>query len=93
MLLYYFEKGAEARGKPTILFVDPGNVPNPFDDKEVLNALDKRLIDNPELRIPEGFKKKVEKTPVYEYRVPDFVKNITKESKVIATEIMDKMLF
>ena len=40
MFISYFEKGAESRGKPTILFVDPGNVPNPFDDKEVLNALD-----------------------------------------------------
>ena len=73
MFTHMFEKGAEARGKPTILFVDPGNVPNPFDDKEVLNALEKRLMDEPDRKVPEGFKKKVEKTPVYQYGVPGFV--------------------
>lgn len=76
MLLTQFEKGAKARGKPTSLFLDPGKIENPFEDKELLSALEQKLKADPKkFKLPEGFKKKVEKAPVYEYKVPEFLRS------------------
>jgi hypothetical protein len=42
--------------------------------------------------VPEGFLKVVEKTPVYEYKVPlQIAKNIP-ESRVICLEVLDSIL-
>lgn len=73
--------------------MDPGNVENPFDDKELMFALDEKLKFDPDAKIPEGFKKKVEKVPVYEFRIPDFIRQHQDESQIIAIETMDEILY
>jgi hypothetical protein len=64
MLLHHFEKGAQKRGKPTGMFIDPNQVENPFNDKSLLQALELKLKADPNMILPEGYKKKIERTPI-----------------------------
>ena len=62
-------------------------------DRELLLAIEEKLNKYPNYPVPEGFTKAVEKTPVYSYKVPDCAVKFLKESKVMATEVMDEILF
>jgi hypothetical protein len=55
--------------------------------------LDKKVNEDSTYPIPEGFRKQVEKIPVYSYKIPDCAKPLLKEGQVIATEVMDAILF
>ena len=57
-------KGAEKREKPTGMFIDPNQVDNPFNDKPLLQALELKLKKDPNMVLPEGYKKKIERTPI-----------------------------
>lgn len=61
-------------------------------DKELIQALDKKINEDPNYPIPEGYTKVVEKIPVYSYKVPECAAKFLKESKVMATEVMDEIL-
>ena len=43
--------------------------------------------------MPEGFRKVVEKQPVFTYAIPDCARNLLSEGQVIATELVDELLF
>ena len=45
--------------------------------------------------LPDGFKKKIEKTPIVEYKLPQFVIQNSKctESKIVAVETLDDILY
>ena len=62
-------------------------------DRELIKALDIKINQDPNYPVPEGFAKVVEKTPIYTYKVPECAAKFLKESKVMAAEMMDEILF
>jgi hypothetical protein len=57
-----------------------------------MRALNEKLKLDPQYPIPEGFMKVVEKTPVYDYRIPPELASSLPEGKVIALELVDDIL-
>lgn len=86
-LLRTFEEATRARGYSTVLYEDPDATS--VADGKLIKALNEKLAQQPSYPIPEGFVKQLEKTPVYEYRVPEMVRGKAKESKVVALEVLD----
>ena len=43
--------------------------------------------------MPEGFSKVIERMPIYSYKIPECAVKFLPESKVMATEVMDDILF
>ena len=62
-------------------------------DRELVQALNAKVLVDPSYPIPQGFRKQVEKTPMYTYSVPECAKAILKEGQVVATEMLDTILF
>lgn len=62
-------------------------------DRELMQALDKKINQDPNYPVPEGYTKVIEKMPIYTYKVPECAAKFLKESKVMATEMMDEILF
>lgn len=73
------------------MYEDPDQ--SSFADKELVEALDKKLQADPSYPVPEGFRKVTEKVPIYEYKLPDCAASILSESQVIATTVVDELLF
>ena len=90
-LLAQFEQATRDRGKSTTLYEDPDQ--QGMQDKELLQAIEDKINKDPNYPVPEGFTKAIEKTPVYSYKVPECAAKFLKESKVMATEVMDEILF
>ena len=78
------------RGRTTALYEDPDQ--SSFADKELVSALDKKLQNDPSYPVPEGFRKVVEKIPIYEYKLPECAASILTESQIIATTVVDDLL-
>ena len=72
-----FEQATRDRGKSTVIYEDPDATP--FADRELLQALDKKVNEDPSYPIPEGFRKVQGKVPVYRYEVPDTVRMFATE--------------
>jgi len=77
-LIKTFEKATRDRGKSTQIYEDPDF--STFRDMELINALEEKLITDPNYPIPEGYKKVVEKEPTFSYKVPDCAKAILPEA-------------
>jgi len=90
-LIAHFEKATKEKGLPTQLFEDPEA--SGFQDKELIQALEAEVAQDPDFEMPEGFKKQVIKIPNYDFSIPDCARAVMKESQVVATEVMDEMLF
>jgi hypothetical protein len=89
-LLTQFEQATRDRGKSTQLYEDPDF--SGMQDRELINALDKKINEDPNYPVPEGFTKVVEKMPIYSYKVPESAAKFLKESKVMAIECLDEIL-
>jgi len=83
------EKSAKERGESMVLFEDPDLTV--MADPELLRALNKKLLENPEYPVPEGFKKVKEKTLTSSYQVPYFIK--MSDSTKLALEVLDDLVF
>jgi len=83
------EKETKARGDSITLFEDPDSTV--MADPELLKALNKKLIENPDYPVPEGFKKVKEKTLIHNYELPKFIE--MKESTQTALELLDELVF
>ena len=79
-------------GKSTALYEDPDQT-GAFADKELIKAIEKKLVEDPSYPVPEGFRKVSEKIPVYEYALPECVSKVLSESQNVSTSIMDDVLF
>lgn len=90
-LVTQFEEATRDRGRSTALYEDPDQ--SGFADRELVAALDKKLQADPSYPVPEGFRKVTEKVPIYEYRLPDCAASMLSESQVIATQVVDELLF
>ncbi len=53
----------------TVLYEDPDA--GGMADKDLIKALNEKLEDDPSYPIPEGFMKQVERTAIYNYRLPE----------------------
>lgn len=60
--------------------------------RDLVKALNEKVNQDPSYPIPEGYFKQTEKTPIYEYRVPDSVVEMVDESQVMAIETLDDLL-
>jgi hypothetical protein len=56
-------------------------------------ALEEQVNKDKDFQVPEGFKRVVEKVPIYSFNVPACAAAVLKESQVVATEMMDQILF
>lgn len=84
-LIQHFEKATRSRGQSTLLYEDPDATT--IGDQEVLKEMNRRVKDNPDILLPEGYYKVYEKDQVYSYLVPDFVD--IPESSRICIEVLD----
>ena len=84
----HFEKATKARGHTTILYDDPDSTS--IGDPKLLKALNKKLEENPEYPVPEGFSKVVEKDLVYRYEVPEFLP--MPENQRFCVEFLDELV-
>lgn len=83
------QKTAKQNGDSMVLFEDPDLTV--MADPELLRALNKKLLENPDYPVPEGFKKVKEQTLVSNYEVPKFIQ--VSESVKTALEVLDDMMF
>jgi hypothetical protein len=67
-LIETFEKATRDRGKSTAIYEDPDW--SSFKDNELINALEEKLMEDPNYPVPEGYKKVVEKEPIFSYEIP-----------------------
>ena len=89
-LLDQWEQATRDRGKSTTLFEDPEQ--SSFADKELIAALDKKLAVDPSYPVPEGFRKQIEKVPLYKYSLPECAAAVLSESQIVVTEVFDDIL-
>jgi hypothetical protein len=89
-MINHFESATRARGNSTVLYEDPDAVSSK--DKDLVKALNIKLMTDPGYPIPEGFYKQIERTPVYEYRLPDLAAEAVGEDNVIGIELLDDIL-
>jgi hypothetical protein len=83
------EKGQRDRGASTILFDDPDATS--IGDATLLNALNKKIKEDPNYPIPEDYKKVKEKEMIYEYKLPDYIP--IPNNKRLSMEILDDLIF
>jgi hypothetical protein len=81
-----FETGK--KGQNTILYDDPDATA--IADPDLVIALNKKLAEDPNYPVPEGFTKKKEKTLVYTYGAPEYF-NLG-EARTEALEILDELI-
>lgn len=86
-----FEQATRDRGKSTAIYEDPDT--SNFADRELIHALEEKCLEDPSYPVPEGFRKVIEKQPVFSFAIPDCAKSLLSEGQVIATELMDEILF
>ena len=55
----------------------------------MLKEINKRVKENPDLIIPEGYYKVVEKEQIMNYHLPDYL--IIPESKKVVIEVLDQI--
>jgi hypothetical protein len=60
-------------------------------DRDIVRELNKKLLNNPSLELPEGYKKVQEKDLVLHYKLPDYFD--IPESHRVSTEILDSIFF
>lgn len=87
-LILVFRESARSRGLSVILYEDP-DMANAAGDQQLIKALNEKMRNDPQYPIPEGYIKVVEKTPVYEYKIPADIAKCIKESMVISVEVLD----
>lgn len=58
-LLFHFEKVTKAKNQSTILYEDPDTTT--IGDMEMLKEMNRRVKDNPDYILPEGYYKMVDK--------------------------------
>jgi hypothetical protein len=83
------EKCTKEKKESVLLFEDPDSTV--MADPDLLKALNKKLRENPDYPVPEGFKKVNEKVIEHNYEVPKFIK--MKESQSLALETLDELIF
>ena len=62
-------------------------------DRDLIKELNLRLMDDPTYPIPEGYFKVKEKTPIYDYTLPESILDIVSEEKVLCIEVLDEIIF
>ena len=63
-------------------------------DKELLDALNKELqAEGASFEVPDGYKCETLKEPQITYGIPSCLRNALSESQIIASEVVDQMLF
>lgn len=83
------EKGQRDRGASTILFDDPDATS--IGDATLLNALNKKIKEDPNYPIPEDYKKVKEREIIYEHKLPDYIP--IPENKRFCMELLDDLIF
>ena len=62
-----------------------------FADKELIKALEIKVNKDPSYPVPEGFKKVLEKTPIFQYALPPCSKSVLTPGQIIVTELLDEI--
>ena len=64
-LLDTFERACRESGRSTALYEDPDA--SPFVDRDVVNALEELVAEDPNYELPEGFRKDIQRVPRYSF--------------------------
>lgn len=88
----YVEKMGQAMKKKkanTIMYDDPEATS--ISDPDLLQALNKKISEDPNYPVPEGYMKKKEKNLVYSYGAPTYFP--LSEAQKDSMEILDELIF
>ena len=86
-MLNQWEQATKERGKSTQLYEDPDL--SMFSDRELIKAIEKKIDTDPTYPVPEGYRKTVEKSPIYKYHIPECAREVMKPSNVVVIECLD----
>lgn len=89
-LLQHNERVTKGKGLSAILYEDPDVTT--IGDQEVLKELNKRLKDQPDFILPEGYYKVQEKEQVFSYKLPWYISQGIGEAKTVALEVLDQIM-
>lgn len=70
-LIQHFEKATRSRGQSTLLYEDPDTTT--IGDQDLLREMNRRVKENPDFILPEGYYKVIEREQVYNYVLPDYL--------------------
>ena len=79
----------KSRGESIILFEDPDSTA--MADPELIKILNKKIQEDPNYPLPEGFKKAKEKQLHHNYEVPSFIP--MSEAQRLSLEMLDDLIF
>lgn len=68
-MIDYKEKATKAKGQSTILYEDPDHTT--IGDQEILKELNRKVRENPDYILPEGYYKVQEKEQLLKYTLPE----------------------
>lgn len=91
-LIQIFRETARLKNWALFLYEDPDIGVQPGADHQLIKALNEKLKKDPSYPIPEGYLKIGEKTPVYQYLIPQEIAAMLKESKVVCVELLDEIV-
>lgn len=91
-LVQVFRDATKQRGQATMLYEDPDLGSLPAQDVQLIKVLNEKLKSDAQYPIPEGYMKVVEKTPVYDYKIPPELASSLPAAKVCAIELLDEIL-
>lgn len=70
-LIQHNERATRLKGQSTILYEDPDI--STIGDQEMLKEMNKRIKDNSDYILPEGYYKVQEKDQVFKYEIPEYM--------------------
>ena len=91
-LIQIFRETARLKNWALFLYEDPDIGVQPGADHQLIKALNEKLKKDPSYPIPEGYVKIGEKTPVYQYLIPQEIAAMLNESKVVCVELLDEIV-
>ena len=90
-LIAVFREATKAKSQSIMLYEDPDLATLPQSELQLIKALNDKLKNDSNYPIPEGFMKLIEKTPLYDYKIPHDIAEKLPESKVVAIEVLDEI--
>lgn len=87
-LLKHMQKAMLYKGEPVNIYEDPDYVVGL--DKARLKELNRQIVTDPAMPVPDGYYKVYEKEQFYEHTLPDYL--AVKESQRVAAETLDAIV-
>lgn len=89
-LISVFENTTKEKGLSVMLYEVEGKETSGGDEEnEEIKEMNKKVNEDPEFILPEGFVKVNERKPVYSYDLPDSMTEVLGEAKTVSLQVLD----